>query len=78
MAKANGSTRTQPAPQNVTHEIKDGVLYIGIDLKQRIGKSSTGKTDLVGTTRGSVKLDGEFAGISYSVNAFAITPKQAQ
>lgn len=75
MAKANGSTNTtvteKPAAQNVSHEIKDGVLYIGIDLKQRVGKSSTGKTDLVGTTRGSVKLDGDFAGISYSVNAFA-------
>jgi len=65
MAKANHERKQ---PENVKHEVKDGVLIIGIDLTKSIGPSSTGKTNLVGTTHGIVKLDN---GVSFSVNAFA-------
>lgn len=54
-------------PTNVNHEIKGDILFIGIDMTKRNGKSKSGKTTIVGSTHGSVKLPN---GVVFSVNAY--------
>lgn len=55
------------APTNITYEVKGDVLAIAVDLTQRHGPSSTGKTTVVGTTHGNIKLPN---GMFFSVNAY--------
>lgn len=58
---------------NVEHVTKGGKLILTIDISKaacdRAKPSMTGKTFLVGTTSGSVKIDGpEGWQLSYSIN----------
>jgi len=59
---------------NVEHAVKAGKLVITIDISKtacdRAEPSMSGKTHLVGSTKGSVKVDGAPPGwdLSYSIN----------
>lgn len=65
---ATATPKAAPTPSNVKYEMNGDVLVIGIDTSKRVGPSKTGKTTLVGTTHGIIKLPN---GVSFSVNAFA-------
>lgn len=56
-------------PRNVESSVKDGKLTIVVDLTKDLGPSSSGKTNLIGTTAGSVKVDG-YEGVSFGLNVF--------
>jgi len=54
---------------NVRHEIKGNELIIRVDLTQRNGASSTGKTLIVASTKGNANTGKE--GIKFGLNVFA-------
>lgn len=66
------------------HEVGTGVmvkregntLHLVVDLTQRHGDSSTGKTVKVASTNGILAVSGE-EGIRYGFNAFIMKPKAA-
>lgn len=59
---------------NVEHLVKAGKLVITVDISkaacERSAPSMSGKTKLVGSTKGSVKIEGGPPGwdLSYSIN----------
>lgn len=55
--------------QNVTAEVKAGKLIITVDLAQRLGPSSTGKTEMIATTKGNANAPG-VAGVKFGLNVF--------
>ena len=56
--------------QNVTLAVKGNTLTVTIDLSQRNGPSSTGKTLMVASTKGNANVPGH-PGIKLGVNVFA-------
>jgi ABC-type molybdate transport system ATPase subunit len=54
---------------NIKTIVKGDILTIEIDLSKRFGKSSSGKTTIVATTAGNVKVDGH-PDISIGINAY--------
>jgi hypothetical protein len=56
--------------QNVNATVKGNVLTITVDLSQRLGPSSTGKTMMVASTKGNATAPGT-AGIKFGLNVFA-------
>jgi len=54
---------------NVKYDVKGDTLTITIDLKKDLGPSASGKTRLIGSTRGGVKLEGK-DGISLNVSVY--------
>lgn len=56
--------------QNVTVEVKGKTLLISVDLSQRNGPSSTGKTLMVASTKGNANVPGH-AGVKFGLNVFA-------
>jgi hypothetical protein len=51
--------------KNVSVEVKDGVLYLAVNLSTNLGNSKTGKSVIVGTTEGNVRLeDGTMVGLN--------------
>jgi hypothetical protein len=44
--------------RNVRFEVRNDILIINVDLNERVGPSSTGKSDLVATTEGNRRLKG--------------------
>ena len=61
---------------NIKHEIKGSKLIIEVDLNQRHGPSSSGKTEIIASTQGNAQLG---SGIAFGLNVFAkpgaVTPK---
>jgi hypothetical protein len=57
--------------ENVTTTVENDVLIIRVDLTQPGKLSSTGKTKLVATSRGSARLDYGKREISFSLNVMA-------
>ncbi len=55
---------------NVTTEIKGDKLHITVDLKQRHGLSSTGKTLRIASTEGNVKLPDQHSDVQFGLNVF--------
>jgi predicted transcriptional regulator len=43
--------------KNVSVEVKDGILYLAVNLKDNHGDSKTGKSVVVASTEGNVRLD---------------------
>jgi hypothetical protein len=41
---------------NVKYEVRDDILIINVDLRETHGPSNSGKTDLVASTHGNLKL----------------------
>lgn len=54
---------------NVTGSVSKGVLTLTIDTSKRLGSSSSGKTTIVGSTRGPKQVPG-CSGLSLGVNAY--------
>lgn len=51
---------------------EDGIATIMVDLNQRNGQSKSGKTVIVGSTHGAVKVrDSEGRAVSVSLNVYA-------
>jgi len=44
--------------ENIKYEVKDGKLIIEIDLTKEFGRSKSGKTITVASTRGNQKIEG--------------------
>ena len=55
---------------NITEEVKGDKLILTVDLSQRHGPSSSGKTTQVASTRGNAKLTGKHAGVMYGLNVY--------
>ena len=52
---------------NVQTEVKDGKLTITVDLKEEHRPSKSGKTIIIASTHGAVKLEG---GVSLNLNIY--------
>jgi hypothetical protein len=59
--------------QNVKTEVKGNTLTITVDLSQRLGPSSTGKTIIVASSNGSARVPGH-DGVKFGLNVFAGKP----
>lgn len=55
---------------NVDQKIQGDKLILTIDLKQRHGMSSTGKTVRIASTEGNVKLPDQHSDIQFGLNVF--------
>ena len=50
---------------NVETEVKDNKLTITVDLTKEFGASKSGKTTIIASTQGNIKLEtGEFVGLN--------------
>jgi hypothetical protein len=56
--------------QNIKTEVKGHTLTITVDLSQRLGPSSTGKTEIVASSKGNASVPGH-AGVKFGLNVFA-------
>lgn len=56
--------------KNTKMTVKGTILTIEVDLSKRFGKSQSEKTMIIGSTEGSVKLDGEYEGVSVGLNVY--------
>ena len=54
---------------NVTATVKGNKLILEVDLTQTHGKSSSGKTTIVGTSGGNQAVEGH-AGIFFGLNVY--------
>lgn len=55
--------------ENVNMSVKGNILTIEIDLTKDLGKSASGKTNVVATTRGNVPVPGHEE-IKIGINAY--------
>lgn len=55
--------------ENVNVEVKDGKAVITIDLTKTFGRSASGKSITVASTKGNVVLDGT-GGVTLGLNAY--------
>ena len=55
--------------KNVNLETKGNILTIKVDLSERHGKSSSGKTVIIATTEGNADIDG-FPGVKLGLNIY--------
>jgi ABC-type molybdate transport system ATPase subunit len=44
------------AKENVKMEVKGNILTIKVDISERFGKSSSGKTTIIASTQGNVSI----------------------
>lgn len=56
--------------KNIKMTTKGDVLTIEVDLSQRHGESGSGKTMIIASTEGSVRLEGEHASVSVGLNIY--------
>ena len=54
---------------NVKSEVKGDLLIITVNLKERNGVSSTGKSECVASTKGNVEIPG--TGLKMGLNIYA-------
>ena len=54
---------------NVKTSIKNGKLTIEVDLKERHGKSASGKTEIIATTSGNQVIDPD-SGATIGLNVY--------
>ena len=60
---------------NVKSSVKDGILTLVIDLKERNGTSATGKSTCIASTKGNVELAGT-GGAKLGLNLYIpVAPK---
>jgi len=55
--------------QNVKATVSGNTLTIIVDLSARLGPSSTGKTEMIATTKGNASAPG-VAGVKFGLNVF--------
>lgn len=55
--------------KNIEFEVKGQKLTLVIDLKEEQGLSGSGKSTIVATTSGNVKLPGD-SGVTLGINAY--------
>lgn len=56
--------------KNMKCEIQGKNLVITVDLTQKLGKSKSGKTDLVATSEGNISVAGAPEGFKLGLNAY--------
>lgn len=56
--------------KNVLYEVRGDILIINVDLSKRVGPSATGRTKIVGSTQGAIRLTSH-PGIRFSFVAYA-------
>jgi len=56
--------------KNAKMTVKGNVLIIEVDLSQRHGPSGSGKSMIIASTEGSVKLDGEHSQVAVGLNVY--------
>lgn len=55
--------------KNVNVTVKGDILILEVNLKERLGKSASGKTTIVATTEGNVSVPG-FPDIKLGLNCY--------
>jgi hypothetical protein len=55
---------------NVKFDIKGDVLTITVNLKERHGRSASGKSETIATTAGNSKLPAPFGDVSVGLNVY--------
>jgi len=56
--------------KNVKIEIKKNIATITVDLSIDLGASKSGKTNLIATTEGNIKLDGPKGDVYLGLNLY--------
>jgi hypothetical protein len=59
--------------KNVTFKIEKDELVIRVGLKERHGRSSSGKTEIIATTSGNADIGKD--GIKFGLNVFVKAPE---
>lgn len=54
---------------NIELEVKNDILIIKVDLKQRQGKSKSGKTEIIASSEGNIKVPGH-ENIKFGLNVY--------
>lgn len=57
--------------ENVTMQVQGDILTIKVDLKKEFGPSTTGKTTIIATTKGNVKVP-EHENIKIGLNVYRV------
>ena len=60
--------------KNIDLKVKGDILTITVNLKERSGKSASGKTDIIATTSGNVDVEGQ-PGVKLGINCYFKEPK---
>jgi hypothetical protein len=60
--------------KNIHARVKNGVLFIRVNLTKNYGQSKSGLSEIVATTRGVVRVPGSTT-MKYGVNVFNVLPK---
>ncbi len=55
---------------NIIQKIEGDKLHLIVDLKQRHGASSTGKTVRIASSEGNVKLPDQYSDVQFGLNVF--------
>ena len=55
---------------NVKATIEGDTLIIRVDLKERHGRSASGKTIIIASTQGNKALPAPFADVQYGLNVY--------
>ena len=67
--------RLEDAMQNVSTEIKGTKLVITVDLAQKGTPSASGKTSVIGTTRGNARITGPNGEVFLGLNVYQYAGK---
>jgi DNA-directed RNA polymerase alpha subunit len=59
---------------NIATGVKDDVLTITVNLKERHGNSKSGKTVTIASTQGNQKLAPPHDGVSFGLNVYTKEP----
>lgn len=60
----------QIVKEGASHKAGKNQLVLVVDLTQRLGPSSSGKTTIIASTEGNAKIDGH-DGLQFGLNVFA-------
>jgi len=60
--------------QNVTVKVEGTIMTVTVDMAKRLGPSASGKTIMVATTEGNIKVPG-FDAIKLGLNVYETRPK---
>ena len=62
--------------KNVFARVKNGHILIRVNLTKNYGASKSGRSEIVATTRGTVRVPGSES-MKYGLNVFTVNPKDA-
>lgn len=63
--------------QNIKVKVEKNTMTLTVDLTQRLGPSSSGKTTIIASTEGNAKIEGH-EGLQFGLNVFAKKAPEAE